>query len=189
MNKPLNLFLVLLVALSLGLSLVALNYPAPVPGPQGPPGKDGDVGALSSPDIQSDWLRVGGFEFNPIRSDPFKVSSSTVCSFPLTGTTTVLSAWAGIKTSTGTAMQFEWGLSALMDATTTSLNKFTLAADVQGTTVFFASTTADSVDEAITRNGGFLNLKYGGNACTDGKKCHAFNDVASSTCGAMIIRN
>ena len=146
-------------------------------------------GAVASPEFQSKYISIGGVKLEPVQSLPFRISTSTVCSFPLQGTSTPLFVSAVINTATGTAMQFEWGFSNNYDATTTSLLKFTLAADTLGTSWIAATSSADSVDGKWTTQSDFLNLKYGGNACTDGKKCHKFNDVASSTCKAIILKN
>ena len=151
-------------------------------------------GAVASPDIQAKFLKVGGLALDPMFSQPFRNSSTTVCSYPIYGTSTVITALGNVNSATTVAAtMFEWGWGATMDATTTSLGQFKLGSAMgslyASTTPDPALTTEDMIDPVWTVKTGFLNLKYGNSNCADGKKCNSFGDVASSTCKAIIMRN
>lgn len=115
----------------------------------------------------------------------FSTSSSTMVSFiSPTATSTLRVAMARVTTASTTATQFEWGRSIFMDATTTSLGRFSMAAGVTGT--LNASTSPSyTVPDPQTADLPYIippntrvNLKAGNFVCTSGLTCSAIRGYA-----------
>lgn len=115
-------------------------------GPQGPAGKPGDLGALSSPDIPSPYLIVGGVRHWYGRVNSMAQATTTVCSFLSPAATSSLVHLSGkftIASSSATIVTLAKSTSNA--ATTTVLgNRTFLAASAQLTQIA-SSTTANAV--------------------------------------------
>ncbi len=124
------------VALALVMGGLSLSRSEPVsPVEQGPV-----VGAVSSPDIQSNWLRVGGVMRYFYHKDFAGTSTSTPCAFQVVSTSTLAFASLRIGTASSTATTWTVAKATSPYATTTILTNFPqLASGAQGTMV--ASTT------------------------------------------------
>ena len=161
-------------------------------GLQGLPGKDGKdakpaLGAVTGPELSSPFWTVDGVRTWYLSAQLNASSASTtICTWKLpNATTTPKLVTAQITTASSTALQFEWGTSALQAATTTSLGVANIGSGVKATIV--ASTTAghfaaaDNIDPAFLLSpNNYLTLKFGGSAVGGGLK---------GTCKAELLEN
>jgi len=146
-----------LVLILAGVFLLGASEPQPGP-------REQSLGALTGPDISSQYLSWGGvriWQFADVMD-----TASTTCSFLTPPATTTL-AWAaaGLDAAPiGATLPWEWGKAANEYATTTSLGVGYLASGASGT--ILASTTGsfmtDAIDEEIVFSPStYLNLKVG----------------------------
>lgn len=168
-----NILIGLGVALAIVLSVVALTaQPAQIvgkagstgpqgergltgpAGPQGPVGPRGPAGAsardvvggLSSPNIQSDYLCVGGacsyFRHTDMSRGLNGLGTTTVCALQSPAATSSLSYFSfGIQTGTSTAAVLTLATSTSRFSTTTYLTSYTLGANQQLYAAFAPTTT------------------------------------------------
>lgn len=144
-----------------------------------------NVGAVSSPDVQSPYLTVGGVR-TWFGSMNIRTSSTTICSFQSpVSTSTLTFADVQFLTGSSTALQFDIARDTSPSATTTKIGtSWTLSAGSFGTIV--ASTSPSALDSTlIFPPNTYLNIKYGGNACVDGGTC----TTLTGTCNAEWHQN
>lgn len=127
--------LVIGVIAVLALALGGLGYVSKAPAPAEKP-----LGG-TSPIVVDGCTEINGVT-KCYRKVPFNTSSTTLASVvpPQMGTSTLTSLVAYVTTGTTTATLYEFGKSALYDATTTSMGRFTIPAS--GRVTMIASTTA-----------------------------------------------
>ena len=84
-----------------------------------------NLGALASPDIPFNWLRVGGVEFRPVAMDA-RLATNTPCSIQApAATSTLLFASVSADLASTTDSTWQWHKSATAYATTTDLSSVT----------------------------------------------------------------
>jgi hypothetical protein len=106
-------------------------------------------GALSGPDIQSTWLRVGGIR-HEYRYAALNTATTTPCALQSPAATSTLThASLQIQTATSTATVWTAAKAASAFATTTLLGQFSLGSGALGT-MNFASSTVTAVTDDIT---------------------------------------
>lgn len=127
------------VLLGFGFYQVSKIEPARAPAPV--------VGALSSPDIPSQYLRVGGV-IHEYRFMNWNGGTSTPCSFVSPSSTSTL-VWSSLKvdTSTSTAVLWKLATSTIMNATTSGVtDEFALGSGAKGTMYYNGTTTPTLLD-------------------------------------------
>ena len=143
-------------------------------------------GAIPGNEINADRVIVNGANIVPFNR-PFNTGSTTLCSFDITATSTLVSADIKITTASTAALYLEIGKSRNPDATTTPFGASALAANIRGHLVA-SSSARDNVLDLL--NGplefgpeDFLVFKYGGATCTDGASCTSLR----GECNALFI--
>lgn len=124
------------------------------------------LGGFSGPVIDSPFLSVNGIEHLYDRQ-AFSTASTTLCFFRPNATSTLLRAFANVKTATGTAIVVDFGKSTNPSATTTNLGSaFALAANLKANIFYFASSTnvisSDVTSENVFGPNDYFVVKFGG---------------------------
>lgn len=109
------------------------------------------LGALSGPDIQSPYLKVGGVK-REYRYVAFTGATSTPCSVVSPAATSSLrTAWLQINTASTTATTWHFATSTVMNATTSLLtNPISLGSGARGTMFYHGTTSAVVVNDHDT---------------------------------------
>jgi len=153
-KKNLLIGALVVVALLLGLNLGGDKL-VPVEAPK--------LGALSSPDIQSNWLRVGGV-LREYRSKELATATTTICSFQAPAATSTL-VFASVNFSTGssTAITLVLGSATTQFATSTLIGAETWAvgSGVTGAVTHVATSSIATGNTKIPPNY-FVNWKVNG---------------------------
>lgn len=130
------------------------------------------LGAVSSPDINSPYFSFGGVRQWAGHTDTLNQASTTICSLQSPAATSTL-RFADVKLTTGTttAIALEMAKDTTPSATTTRLgyivlgsgDRVTLIAGVASTTSFSASGVSHTKDDSdlIFAPNTYLNVKYG----------------------------
>lgn len=149
-------------------------------GPQGPAGA-GNLGAATGPNLLFPFINLNGVTHLPY-SAVFNRASTTLCSYKVTATSSLLYASATVTTASTTATYYEWAKALGPAATTTSLGKFALGSGAQGTMIASSTGNQSGVDSNVVfAPNTYLNLKVGGAA--------GDTNVLVGTCKAMFIVN
>lgn len=142
------------------------------------------LGAVSGPDSSFPCESHNGLTTCTNRQE-FNNASSTLVSFKSPSATSTLTFAAGtITTATSTATLFEWGRSPLLDATSTSLGNFKLAADIKATVLASTTPYTSGLGQTVDYNyvippNTFVNLKYGNSLCgATGVTCNSIEGYA-----------
>lgn len=123
------------VVAALILGIVWFERPAAPVAPAPAPA----LGSVSSPDIQTNWLRVGGV-MHEYRSRALATATTTPCAIiSPAATSTLLAATLQVTTASSTATTWTFATSTTAYATTSLYNTFSLASGALGSMV--ATTT------------------------------------------------
>lgn len=130
-----------------------VNVPAPIVNVAAPnvnvnvPKQTPTLGALTGPEISSNYITVGGVR-HEYYSFPMIQATTTPCTFATpTSTSTLLFTVARVSSSTPSATTWTLAKSTVPNATTTRLTgDFSLSANIQGTMVLASSTVILGVD-------------------------------------------
>lgn len=144
--------------------------------------KDPAVGAIPGNEVFADDFTINGLTLVPFRST-LRTSSTSICSFNIVASSTLLHADIKLSTGSSSALFFEIGKARTPEATTTSLIGIAVGANVIGQ--ILASSSAAGLN--TTREFGpddFLVYKYGGAICTDGSTCNSL----VGECTALFIQ-
>lgn len=119
------------------------------------------LGALSSPDIPSPYISVGGLSMYSRRS-PMVAATTTLCAIQSpASTSTLVMAGFQITTGTGTAATIDIGTSTTAFSTTTNLSAAnSIAANAQGAAYW--SPVGGSVRDATMAPNEFVVIKTAG---------------------------
>lgn len=124
------------------------------------PEDGGNIGSASSPSLNGVCYDLNGVKacYQATRM----AIASTTCSFKITATSTLQRAAAKVsRSSTGSALQYEWGFSTSPNATTTSYGIGSIGSGAQGTVTASTTASGDATDQEITLGPGYFNLKIG----------------------------
>lgn len=153
------------VLTALVVSVAAISTIDAPQGPAGEPGKDGEVvGAISSPDIASNWIKVGGVE-HYAQSMTLTQGASTTCSLQgPSATSTLVAAGVHFDTASSSALKVELGRANTAFATTTLIGTtYNIAANARATIV--ASSSPAHGDAVLFGPNDWFNAKIAqGNA-------------------------
>jgi len=175
MSKNILVGVLVVIALLLGLNLGGDKL-VPASAPQ--------LGALSGPDIQSPWLRVGGVQ-HEYRSKDLVTATSTVCSLQAPSATSTLTfASVNISTGTTTALTFVLGSATTAFATSTLIGAETwaLGSGVTGALTHLATSSIATGNTKIPPNY-FVNWRVNGLGAS------LTSDKLLGSCEAIFIVN
>lgn len=140
-----NLTKTLLLGLALVLAGGALGWALASRTPESTTEKP--VGALTSPDIPSPWLRWGGVRQRAAALSTLNTSTTTICALQApNATSTLLTGGLKLDTSSTTASTVTIAKGAHSNATTTLIREASVAANAKAT-VIAASTTLSALEQ------------------------------------------
>lgn len=210
MNKISSIIVGVLAVAALIVGVVAYNKTpttligsAGAPGIQGPrgeqgvPGRDGKdgvtkvitqvvkepmtLGALSSPDIPSPYISVGGLATYSYKSSLI-TASTTACVIQGPAATTSIE-YSGVQITTATSTATTWTFAQSTDrwlgSTTPIVASFPLASGAQGSFAFHASTTQSVASGGILAPSNWLVWTVAGTSISDSTKLNG-------TCSAQL---
>lgn len=144
-----------------------VNVPAPVVNVPAPivnvsvPTQTPSLGAVSSPDIQSSWIRVGGVTRYYSRQNMIAATTTPCAILSPISTSTLLSATWQITVGTSTAATLDIGTSTTAFSTTTNLVAAkSVAANAQGYATW--KPVGGSVDDSIMSPSRYVVVKTAG---------------------------
>ena len=171
MNTGTKLVISAFVALSLVMSVLALNKPVPAP----------VVGAVSGPILMSNYFGFGGLTMWGAQTSSLKQATTTVCALQSPAATSTLmygSIKLNVSSTTASTVTLAKATSAF--ATTTSLGSASVAANGQATVVSLRTAAGgDALAETFAPSTWFVVGMAGGTG--------SFSP--SGTCQAVWIQN